>query len=200
MKPLKIALVLILVPALVQLHAKPKKSDKLPAVFNQASYVYVEAVDGQEFDPRLYPEDIQAIGNVQRALQDWNRYVLTVKREDAQLIFVVRKGREAEARVGLQGGAPPLGAPGRSPNNPNNPNTPNNPNGGIGTGVGGEVGPPDDLLEVYMQNPDHTRGMMIWQRTEADGLDRPTVSLVRELRDRVERDYPTQTASQAQKP
>ncbi len=193
-----VAFVLVLVPALVTVQAKPKKPYKLPAVFNQAQYVYVEAIDGQQFDPRLYPEDIEAIGNVQHALQDWNRYVLTVKREDAQLVFVVRKGREAEARVGLQGGAPPLGTPGR-PNSPNSPNTPNNPNDGIGVGVGGEVGPPDDLLEVYEQNPDHSRGMMLWQRSLADGLDAPVVSLLRELKVEVERDYPIQSASQPQK-
>jgi len=205
MKVLKsIALLLVLVPALSTLQAKPKKPYKLPAEFNQATYFYVEAIDGQEFDPRLYPEDREAIANVERALQDWHRYSLTVKRDDAELIFVVRKGRAAEARVGVPVGAPPVGAQGRYPNNPNNPNGPNNSNGpnslpGVGVEAGGEVGPPDDLLEVYYKSPDHSHGTLLWQRTEAEGLDRPSVNLVRELRDEVERTYPTQTASQPQK-
>src|ERR1700734_721596 len=98
MKPLHaVAFLLVLVPALAPLQAKPKKPYKLPALFNQAQYVYVEAIDGQQFDSRLPPEDLEAIGHVQKALQDWNRYVLTVDRKDAQLIFVVRAGRAAEA-------------------------------------------------------------------------------------------------------
>jgi len=200
MKPLPaVVSLLLLAPAIVPAHAKSKKPYKLPAIFSQATYVYVEAVDGQQFDPRLYPEDRQAIANVQSALEDWHRYTLTVKREEAELIFVVRKGREAEARVGIQGGTPPLGTPGRPQNNPNNPNGPNSP-GGVGTSVGGEVGPPDDLLEVYYKSADHAHGMMIWQRTEADGLDRPDVALLRELRNEVERTYPIQTATQTKKP
>jgi hypothetical protein len=196
---------LLLAPVLVPAHAKSKKPYKLPAIFNQATYVYVEAIDGQQFDPRLYPEDRQAIANVQSTLEDWHRYVLTVKRDDAELIFVVRKGREAEERVGIQAGTPPLGAPGRPQNNPNNPSGPNNPNGSggpgvVATSVAGEVGTPNDLLEVYYKSPDHAHGMMIWQRTEADGLDRPDVTLIRELKDEVERTYPIQTASQTKKP
>jgi hypothetical protein len=192
MKLLKaIAFVFVLTPALIPLHAKPKKPYKLPAMFNQAQYVYVEAIDGQQFDPRLPPEDLEAIANVQNALHDWNRYVLTVNRKDADLIFVVRKGRAVEGRIGIQGGAGPQSAPGRPPNSPG---------GGIGTSLGGEVGPPDDLLEVYQQNADHTNGAILWQRTEEDGLDAPGVNLLRELKNEVERTYPVQTAGQVKKP
>jgi hypothetical protein len=192
MKPLNaVAFVLVLVPALASLQGKPKKPYKLPAMFNQARYVYVEAIDGQQFDPRLPPEDQQAIADMNGAIQKWSRYVLTVRRDEAELIFVVRKGRAAEARVGIQGGTSPQGAPGRPSGNPS---------GGIGVAVGGEVGPPDDLLEVYQENPDHTRGAMLWQRTLANGLNGPDVLLLQQLKDRVEHDYPVQTASQPHKP
>ncbi len=54
MKLLKtITLMLVLVPALIPLQAKTKKPCKLPAMFNQAQYVWVEAVAGQEFDPKF---------------------------------------------------------------------------------------------------------------------------------------------------
>src|SRR5271156_682719 len=69
-----------------------KKDPDIPALYRQARYVYVEAVDGDEFDPRLYPEDRQAIADVRHALQAWNRYTLTIRRQDADLVFVVRKG------------------------------------------------------------------------------------------------------------
>jgi len=36
---------------------------------------------------------------VRHALQTWNRYALTIRRQDADLVFVVRKGRLAAAKV-----------------------------------------------------------------------------------------------------
>jgi hypothetical protein len=51
--------------ALIQsiLAAKGEDPD-IPALFRQARYVYVEAVDGDEFNPRLYPEDREVIADV----------------------------------------------------------------------------------------------------------------------------------------
>jgi hypothetical protein len=190
MKQLKMfAMFLVLVPALATVQANAKKPYKLPAVFNQARYVYVEAVDGQEFDPRLNPDDRDAIADVEKALNGWNRYVITTRRDQADLIFVVRKGRAVEADAGVSTG--PQGVPGRSPNRPS---------AGNGVDVGGEVGPPDDLLEVYMPNPNDALGTLIWQRTLADGLNPPDLTLFNELKNEVERTYPNLTASKTAKP
>jgi hypothetical protein len=186
-----IALFLTLAPALVLSQGKPKKTYKVPAVFNQARYVYVEALDGQEFDPRLDPVDRNAIIDVEKALNDWNRYVQTTRRDQADLIFVVRKGRLATGEVDARMGSGTPGFTGR-------------PAGGQGSGpgvaVGGEVGPPDDLLEVFLPGPNDPRGTKLWERTLPDGLDPPELTLFRELKDEVERAYPSQTASKAQKP
>ena len=92
MKPHKAIALLLLFPAALLLQAKDKKKTIVPAVFGQARYVYVEAVDGREFDPNLYPEDREAIADVRDALADWNRYTLTTEREQADLVIVVRKG------------------------------------------------------------------------------------------------------------
>ena len=191
MKPLKmIALFLMLAPAFAVVQAKTKKPYKLPATFNLATYVYVQAVDGQEFDPRLLPEDRQAISDVYAALYSWKRYVPVIKRDEADLIFVVRVGRLAEGRVGVvvspgpQGGSQPTGGPGPS----------------HGVALGGDVGPPDDLLEVYQKDPNHDHGTLLWQRTEADGLDHPDIPLFKQLKEQIEHDYPTQTASNQKKP
>ena len=71
MKPIQTAALLaFLLPALVSLQGKTKQPI-VPAVFNNARYIYVEAVDGQQFDPRLYPEDRQAIADVQDAMRAW---------------------------------------------------------------------------------------------------------------------------------
>lgn len=186
MKPLKtLTLLFVLVSALSTTLAKPKKPYKLPALFNQARYVYVEAVDGQEFDPRIDPDDRQAIADVHEALYHWGRYVVTTRRDEADLIFVVRKGRVATATTAVQVGAGPQGYPGPR-------NVPAN-----GVAVGGELGPPDDLLEVYDRNPDNTRGALLWLHTLADGLNPPDLTLFRQLKDEVEKTYPAQTAKKS---
>jgi hypothetical protein len=75
--------------------AKDKKKKDLSAVFSTARYVYVQAEDGDVMDPRLFPEDRQAIADVQDMLKDWNRYTVTLSRKDAELVMIVRKGRLA---------------------------------------------------------------------------------------------------------
>jgi len=240
MKQLKafalIAFILALAPALAMSQAKQKETNKLPAAFNQARYVYVQAMDGQEFDPRLIPEDREAIATVMKALNDWNRYVLTLSCEQADLIFVVRKGRLSTTDAIGQRGAGPLGVPGRPtgaqapgatgaiPGEPGcggpgssgglggcscggpaaggpayggpGPGAPGAGGPASGGSVGEEVGPADDLLEVYQPTPDHERGTLLWEHTRANGLDEPGLTLFKDLKDQVERAYPLQTASQ----
>lgn len=197
MKPLKtVLLLLVLVPALASMHAKPKKPDTLPAVFKNASYVYVEAVDGDEFDPRLNPDDRQAIANVESALYDWKRYTLVTRRDEADLIIVVRKGRLAEVRVGVGVGTGTQGSPGSRPGS----QAPGAGGPPVGVGVGGEVGSPDDLFEVYESSPDDALGTQLWMRTQADGLSGKNPSLFEQLKNAVEKAYPTQRASQTKKP
>jgi hypothetical protein len=197
LKPLKaIALLILLLPAVSSVQGKTKKPDVLPAVLNQARYVYVQAVDGDEFDPRLAPEDRQAIANVRDALHKWSRYTLVIRREDADLIFVVRKGRLVEAKAGVQASTGPQGVPGRQ-----SPTQPSSPAGrGVGVGVGGEVGPPDDLFEVFEPNSGGVAGSPLYMRTLADGLSGSKPILFEQFKDAVEHDYPSQTASQPHKP
>jgi hypothetical protein len=188
-----------------------KKKDVLPAVFNNARYVYVRAEDGDIMNPRLFPEDRQAIADVQDELKDWNRYAVTLDQSEAELVMVVRKGR----LVGLQGhggagigNTPGLGGPypGNGPGNgPGNrdPAGPNNRGGGVSTEVGGrtEAGPPDDTLRIYAVNPGGRRGALLWSREMEDGLNAPQVLLIKQLKHEVESAYPPQTASQTpQKP
>ena len=135
--------------------------------------------------PGLYPEDRDAISDVQQGIRDWNRYAVAINREDADLIFIVRKGRIAgvQGRVGVSGGSP------RQPGAPVPGSDPRQ--DGIGTSVGaaGEVGPPDDLLRVYTQTPD---GKLTAHssREMKDGLDAPSVLLLQQLKQAVEHAYP----------
>ena len=168
-----------------------KKDPDIPALFRQARYVYVEAVDGDEFNPRLYPEDRQAIADVRRALQTWNRYVLTVQRQDADLVFVVRKGRLVAAKVfgGVHVGSrtPVAQTPDQGPNRDDPARYPNS---GTEVGASGEVGSPDDLLFVDTVRSDGRRGTRIWMQSRTDGLDTPEMPLFKQIKDAVDKAYP----------
>jgi hypothetical protein len=193
-----IATLLLLVAPFAVAQQKPKKHSDLPAVFSNARYVYVQAEDGDIMRPGLYPEDRDAISDVHQGIRDWNRYAVTTNREDADLIFIVRKGRiaGAQGRIGVSGGSP------RQPGAPVPGSDPRQ--DGIGTSVGaaGEVGPPDDLMRVYTQTPDGKPTGPLWSREMKDGLDAPSVLLLQQLKQAVERSYPPLPPSPqpAQKP
>ena len=188
--------------------AKDKKKHELPAVFGTAHYVYVQAEDGGEMSAGLLPEDREAIASVRGALEDWKRYAITLNRKEADLVFIVRKGRLASA--GLHGDvgvstspAVPGSYPGRNPmadptNTNNNPNRPGAMDPGTTEGVGAraEAGPSEDVLRVFALTPDGKLNGPIWSREMKDGLDQPNVLLVRTLKDTVEKAYPPQAANQ----
>jgi len=197
MNTLKITfLLLVLLPTAAFAQQKTKKPI-VPAIFNHAQYVYVEAVDGQEFDPRLNPDDLQAIADVQDAVRQWNRYSLTTRRKDADIVIVVRKGRAVEARAGVIVGSST--GPGNGPGPQGNPSRgqPRGPaNSGVGVVGDGEVGTPDDLFKICQLNTNGALSTPLWMRTFPDGLNRPKVMLFQQFKDAVERAYPSQSANQ----
>jgi len=157
---------------------KNKNKDQLPAIFVQAQFVYVEAYDGDEYDPRLLPEDRKAIAQVAEAIQKWGRYRLTMHRTDADLVIIVRKGRLASAtgRVGVSVDNAPTSVqfpPGNKAETTTR------------VGAGAEVGPPDDLLSVHMVTNGRL-GSPLWRKTQKDGLQAPELTLFRNFRDEVE--------------
>jgi hypothetical protein len=179
--------------------AKDKKKNDLPAVFSTARFVYVQAEDGDIMNPRLFPEDREAIADVEDALHDWNRYAVAIDQSDAELVMVVRKGKVAGAQV--MGGVGVGTGPQYGGSNPrgNNPAGTNNPGTGRTTtteiGARGEIGPPDDMLRVYIVTPDGRRGAMVWSGVMKDGLNAPGLILLRQLRQEIDHSYPPQTAT-----
>jgi hypothetical protein len=203
MKLFKSIAILLTVVAPLAL-AKDKKKDTLPAVFSNARFVYVQSEDGDIMKPGLFPEDRDAIANVQDALKDWNRYSLTINRNDADLVIIVRKGRLAAAQLhgGIAAGTPTgIGSsyPGRNPAGPGNSDPGRNPDhtdSGDTLGARGEVGPVDDTLRVFSLTPQGKLSGPLWSREMKDGLNAPEVMLLRTLREAVDRAYPPQSASQ----
>jgi|HubBroStandDraft_1064217.scaffolds.fasta_scaffold23143_2 hypothetical protein len=185
-------LLVVLLPAFAL--AKPKKTD-VPAIFRNATYVYVESPDGDVMRPGLYPADRNAIEDVEDALRDWNRYTLTTRRDQAEIVIVVRKGRLTSGQLN---GRVPVGQP--LPSNPAPGHGPGSAGNGPGYGTEAEVGPEDDMLRVYLLDPDGKLGGPIWNRTLTDGLDEPQLLLFQQLKSAVERAYPLTTASHQSKP
>ena len=148
-----------------------KSKDTLPPILLNSHFVYVEALDGDQFDPHLIVEDRQAIADVQTAILNWKRYVVTVKRKDAELIFVVRKGRIASAQVG--GG---VGGGSESDRRPDV----------FHAGASADLGGPDDLLEVCILNPDGSRTGPVWTHSMKDGLNTPDMPLFQQLKQAVD--------------
>ena len=160
-----------------QAQKKNKRKDQLPAILLQAQFVYVEAYDGDEFDPRLLPQDRRAIAEVANAVQKWGRYRLTMRRSEADLVIVVRKGRLASAtgRVGVSIDAP------SSVRIPPSDKTQTDTH----VGAGAEVGPPDDLMSVHMvTNGD--LGSPLWRKSQKDGLEAPDLKLFQNFKEEVE--------------
>jgi hypothetical protein len=204
MKPYKAAVVLLAFVPMLASARKKSSQPKIPAVFNQAQYVYVRAMDGDEFNPYLLPEDRQAIADVETAIQKWGRYVLVYQRSQADLVFIVRTGRLATARgnVGVFHGPAPIptqgpfgrGQVGQGPGQQGNRLPPQAGNGTL-VGAGGEVGPANDLLWVCMPNTDGTLSSPLWSRTEQDGLESPNLPLLKKFEHDVDKAYPRTTAS-----
>jgi hypothetical protein len=163
--------------------AKNQK-ETLPAVFKNAVFVYVQAYNGDALNPHVIPDDRDAIYNVEQALKAWDRYSIVYERDRADLVFTVRKGRIASVSPGVEVGI------GRQPQN-RNPSPPDPTRGGDGNstavGVDAEVGPPDDLLSIYMVGPSEA---LLWSHTLKGGLDAPGLPLIQRIKHEVETAYP----------
>ncbi len=166
-----------------------KNAPQLPAAFRTATYFYVESMDGGPFNPRLLPEDRQAIFDVQNEIQDWGRYKLALDRHDADLVFVVRKGRIASVSgmAGISGGTNhPQSSKPVDPADASQTTT-----GDSATvGVRGEAGPPNDLLRVFMVKAGGGLLGPIWQNTVKDGLNEPDIPLLKDLIEEIDTTYP----------
>jgi hypothetical protein len=60
-----------------------------PGILANARYVYVASYDGDQFNPNLLPEDREAIGAVQSAIQNWGKLTLVYRPSEADIIILV---------------------------------------------------------------------------------------------------------------
>ncbi len=62
----------------------------IPGTLSNARFVYVAAYDGDQFDPHLLPDDREAIGRVQDAIQKWGKLTVVYRPQDADIIMLVQ--------------------------------------------------------------------------------------------------------------
>jgi hypothetical protein len=182
-----------------------EKEGSASKLFCHAQYAYVETIDGDVLNPNVLPEDRDAANQLLDNIQGWKRYIVVYRPSQADLVFVVRTGRLASAQLKGSvaaagpypgGGGPGVRNPGAGTQNPTQgaPGTqdpgaagqdPQARNIGTGIGAGGEVGPPDDLLQVYTSGSGNGVHTMLWEHSQADGLI-GSQPLFQHLRDAVE--------------
>jgi hypothetical protein len=67
----------------------PQNVPPFPGTLVNARYVYVTSYDGDQFDPDLLPEDRQAIGTVQDAMQKWGKFIVVYEPGQADIVLMV---------------------------------------------------------------------------------------------------------------
>jgi hypothetical protein len=68
----------------------PDTMPPIPRILSNARFVYVKAYDGDQFNPRLLPEDRDAIGRVQDAIRKWGKLIVVYQVRDADIMLVVQ--------------------------------------------------------------------------------------------------------------
>jgi hypothetical protein len=206
MKPYQAVAFTLLFPSALLLQAKDKKPN-VPAVLGQARSIYVEAVDGKEFDQNLDADDKIAIANVRDELGKWKHYALVTSRSDADIVILVRKGRAegGNAAWAPQTAQKPIGAgqPGAGGTiSPGQLSTggPVGAGAGMGSdiGVGADAESNEDLFEVCAVNASGKLSAPLWHRSMPNGLNTPKVMLLVQFEEAVDKAYPPQPAAQTQ--
>ena len=87
-----VAIILIVLAAISAAAVPNPSTGKVPAfpgILTNARYVYVASYDGDQFDPNLLPEDRDAIGAVQNAIQKWGKLMIVYRPSEADIVILV---------------------------------------------------------------------------------------------------------------
>ena len=143
--------------------------DPLPKLVVHARYVLVTTYTGYDLtNPRMMPDDRQAVVDVQNAIKKWGRYALAYEPKNADLILLVRKGHVVESQPQLSIGAGSTIKP------------------SVGADVPTDIGSSRDMLALY----DATEGIdsaPLWRNLASGGLNPPQMTLVGDLRSAVDK-------------
>ena len=187
------SLILLAVLLAVPANSKDKKKFTFPDYVLKASTVRV-VINPDAGEPLEEPNaNVKARDNVEKALMQWGRLQPVMDGQESDLVIAVRtgsgkvirptvKGGPIDSRAGTvqpidggirvggqQGHAPPLSDPGMTPQD--------------GPRMSNEVGPSEDMFEVYRGGVDYPLDSSpVWRYTAKNCLRAPNVSAVEEFR------------------
>jgi len=188
------SLILLATLLAVPANAKDKKKSSLPEYVLRAStvLVVVRPDAGEPVDNPM--ANATARQNVEKALMEWGRLRPVMDGAESDLVIAVRtgsgkmmqptikggpidnrpgvaQGTDSSVRIGAQNGHP-AGDPSMGPQNPQN-----------GPHISNEVGPSEDMFEVYRGSvSDPLDSPAVWRYIAKDCLRAPNVSAVDEFR------------------
>jgi hypothetical protein len=84
-----IAAVMLACLALAASALASKNVPAMPRTLANARFVYVTAYDGDQFNPRLLPDDRAAIARVQNAIEKKGKLTVVYRPQDADIIIAV---------------------------------------------------------------------------------------------------------------
>lgn len=80
---------LVGISALAAPDARTAKAPPFPGTLANARFVYVASYDGDQFNPFLLPDDREAIGAVQNAIQTWGKLTIVYRPSEADIVILV---------------------------------------------------------------------------------------------------------------
>ena len=104
-----ISLILAGVSALAVSNPSTTKVPAFPGTLSNARYVYVASYDGDQFNPNLLPEDRNAIGAVQNAIQKWGKLTIVYRPSEADVIILVTSRPSEDLMAVYDGHQEPIG-------------------------------------------------------------------------------------------
>jgi hypothetical protein len=188
-----VVVALLAVSLSVPLSAKGKKKPALPEYVLRAQTVQVVVApdSGEPLDQPM--ANSTARDNVEKAFSEWGRYRVVMDGQEADLVIAVRTGSGRMVRPTIKGG--PIdqrggvaqgtdstirigGAQGRPPGSDPTMNPPDQ-----GPHMSNEVGPSDDMFEVYRGGvSDALDSPPVWRYIAKDCLRAPQMRAVNEFR------------------
>ncbi|HEY6350053.1 MAG TPA: hypothetical protein VI636_11650 [Candidatus Angelobacter sp.] len=82
-------ILLVAISASAAPNASTTKARPFPGTLANARFVYVASYDGDQFNPNLLPDDREAIGAVQNAIQTWGKLSIVYRPSEADIVILV---------------------------------------------------------------------------------------------------------------
>jgi hypothetical protein len=185
---------LLLLPLLVFPVLAKNKKNTMPELILRARYVAVMVDPDAGISVADPAENRIAQTDVEAALHRWGRFSTTMESANADLVLVIRKGEKpVKQTIGNNRNNPPLVNP-TSPGDINvgvhmgtAPPLRSDPTVGNSTGQGTEIGPTEDILEVYRGGDLHPLDSApLWRYAARNGLQHPSVPVIEKFRKAIE--------------